>query len=198
MRFSRPLFFTALPLALLLGCGREEPKSANAAQTTNTASTATNTGAAPKEAKAVLNGADGRPIGEATFEQTKDGVKVTLHIDDAPRGNKGVSVNALGDCSDPAAQSMGGHLAPDAKLHALPTEAREDQHHLGDLGNVDVGDDRRGKLEITIKRANIKLNDAMSFLGRAIVIHQQNDAGAIEQPAGDSGGALACGVIEAG
>jgi superoxide dismutase, Cu-Zn family len=197
MRYSRTLFSTALPLALLFGCGRDaqqEAKSANLAASNGSG----NTNATPREAKAVLAGAEGQRIGEATFEQTKDGVKVVLEIDEAPRGNKGVHVHAKGDCSDLPADTMGGHFAPDAKLHALPTEAREDQHHLGDLGNVDIGEDGRGKLEIVIKRANIKPNDVMSFLGRAIVVTEQNDSGAIEQPAGDSGAPFACGVIQAG
>lgn len=129
----------------------------------------------------------------ATFEETADGVTVVLNVDHAKPGKQAVHVHELGDCSDIAGKSMGEHFAPDHKQHGLPAE---DEHHLGDLGNIDIGEDGKGTLEITAPRASLKPNDSHSFLGKALVVHQSDDKGT--QPSGNSGTPVACGVIKEG
>jgi Cu/Zn superoxide dismutase len=61
------------------------------------------------------------------------GVKITVSVEDAPVGQKGIHIHEKGDCSDIPGKSMGGHFAPLAESHGLPDEAR-DGIHLGDLG----------------------------------------------------------------
>lgn len=127
----------------------------------------------------------------ARFEQVKEGVKVLVEVEGAAPGKKGVHIHQKPDCSDIPGKSMGDHFAPKAEPHGFPDAT---QHHLGDLGNMTVDANGKGKLEILAKGANLEKGDPMSYLGRAIVIHEGEDKGT--QPSGDSGKPMACGVIE--
>jgi Cu-Zn family superoxide dismutase len=148
-----------------------------------------------KEAEADLRAAEGEEIeGEVEFYATGAGVRIVAEIEDAKPGKHGIHVHQKGDCSDIKGKSMGDHFAPDSKDHALPSEGMA--RHLGDLGNIEVDADGKGRLEVTIEKANLKPNDAMSFLGKALVIHMGEDSGKAMQPSGGSGVPIACGVIE--
>jgi Cu-Zn family superoxide dismutase len=148
-------------------------------------------------AEAVLKPAPGVDLGgRATFTEEPDAVLVVLEVKGAPTGRKGVHVHEKGDCSDIQGMSMGSHFSPQSKEHALPTEQSE--RHLGDLGNIEVHDDGRGRLEIRLERASLQPNNPESLLGRAIVVHSGEDSGRGQQPSGGSGAPLACGVIRAG
>jgi superoxide dismutase, Cu-Zn family len=146
-------------------------------------------------AEANLEAAPGKHIeGKATFTEESDGVLVVLDVDAAPPGNKGVHVHEKADCSDIPGKSMGGHFNPQMADHALPSE--EPTHHLGDLGNIVIRSDGKGRLQIKVPGANLQPNSPTSFLGRSIVVHEGSDVGKAEQPAGGSGTPAACGVIE--
>lgn len=129
--------------------------------------------------------------GKAKLEELATGVKVVVDLDDAPVGKKGIHVHEKPDCSDIPNKSMGEHFAPGAKAHGLPPNATR---HLGDLGNIDVNKDGDAHFEFVAQNANLKPGDPMSFLNRAIVIHESSDKGS--QPSGDSGKPIACAVIE--
>ena len=151
---------------------------------------------AQTEAKAEIRAAEGTKIdGEARFTDNGQGVTIAVKVKDAPVGEKGIHIHEKGDCSDIAGKSMGGHFAPQGDKHGLPGAA-QNEIHLGDLGNIPVKDDGTGTLEITVKEANLKEGDPMSLLGKALVIHQDKDKGASEQPSGGSGTPIACGVIK--
>lgn len=148
----------------------------------------------PTSAQAELIADDGATIdGHAKFVQEPDGVLVVLEVADAPPGKKGVHVHTRGDCSDPKNESMGPHFAPKLGQHGLPSEG--DDRHLGDLGNITVADDGKGRLEIKVPHATLGADDATSFLGRALILHSGEDSGSDAQPAGNSGAPMACGVI---
>lgn len=148
----------------------------------------------PMQALADLGAAPGSHIdGHARFFQQPDGVLVQLEVSHAPPGNKGVHVHTHGDCSDIPHESMGPHFAPKLEQHALPSEGTD--RHLGDLGNISVGADGKGVLEIKVPAATLGSDDSTTFLGRALVVHSGEDTGSGAQPAGSSGAPLACGVI---
>jgi Cu-Zn family superoxide dismutase len=141
-----------------------------------------------------LEAADGEQIkGNIRFTDTGSGVRIVASLTDASPGEHGIHIHEKGDCSDIPGKSMGGHFAPGGNEHALPDEAS--QRHLGDLGNIVVGGEGEGRLEITIADANLEPGDPMSFAGKALVIHQGRDSGKAKQPSGDSGTPIACGVI---
>jgi len=127
---------------------------------------------------------------KATFEETEDGVSIVLDVENGKPGMQAVHVHEKGDCSDIPGKSMGEHFAPDHQQHALPDQ---EARHLGDLGNIEIKEDGKGKLEILAPRATLKRDDSHSFLGKAIVVHESKDKGT--QPSGDSGAPVACGVI---
>lgn len=130
--------------------------------------------------------------GDAELTETADGVRIEIEVEGAPKGKKAVHIHEKDDCSDIAGKSMGGHFAPGGNKHGLPTAA---EHHLGDLGNMTVDDDGEGTLKITVAKANLKPGDAMSFLGKAIVIHEGEDQGNGES--GNAGSPIACAPIKA-
>lgn len=148
----------------------------------------------PMRARAHLTALAGASIaGHAKFFQQPEGVLVVLEVKDAPPGKKGVHVHTHGDCSDPKKESMGPHFAPKLEQHALPSEGS--YRHLGDLGNIDVAADGKGRLEIKVPNATLGADDSTTFLGRSLVVHSGEDTGSPAQPAGNSGAPLACGVI---
>jgi len=130
--------------------------------------------------------------GKATLTETDGGVHVALSVEGvAPGGDHGAHVHEKGDCSAPDGASAGGHFNPAGNEHALPTTAKR---HLGDLGNLTVGKDGKGTIDITIPGANLKAGDPNSFAGKAIIVHAKKDDGG--QPVGNAGDRLGCGVIK--
>lgn len=88
--------------------------------------------------------------------------------------------------------STGGHYNPGGLEHGAPTDAIR---HAGDLGNITVGADGTGKIDIT--DAQIPVAD---ILGRAVVLHADaDDLGAggheLSKKTGNAGGRIACGII---
>lgn len=131
--------------------------------------------------------------GSAMLMEVEGGVKVTLSVEGvAPGGDHGAHVHEKGDCSAPDGKSAGGHFNPGGHDHALPATAKR---HLGDLGNLTIGKDGKGSLEITIPGANLKAGDPNSFAGKAIIVHAKKDDGG--QPTGNAGDRIGCGVIGA-
>jgi Cu-Zn family superoxide dismutase len=131
--------------------------------------------------------------GKATLSEVDGGVKVVLSVEGVtPGGDHGAHVHEKGDCSAPDGASAGGHFNPQGNEHALPTVAKR---HLGDLGNLKIGKDGKGSLEITIPGANLKAGDPNSFAGKSIIVHAKKDDGG--QPTGNAGGRIGCGVIGA-
>jgi Cu-Zn family superoxide dismutase len=131
--------------------------------------------------------------GSAMLMEVEGGVKVTLSVEGvAPGGDHGAHIHEKGDCSSPDGKSAGGHFNPAGNEHALPTTAKR---HLGDLGNLTIGKDGKGSLEITIPGANLKAGDPNSFAGKSIIVHAKKDDGG--QPTGNSGDRIGCGVIGA-
>jgi Cu-Zn family superoxide dismutase len=99
-------------------------------------------------------------------------------------------VHEKGDCSDIPGKSMGAHFALPGQSHGLPGA---DRHHLGDLGNIEISDEGEAALSITGLGATLIPGDSRSFLGKAIVIHEQRDQGTGES--GESGRPIGCAII---
>jgi Cu-Zn family superoxide dismutase len=125
--------------------------------------------------------------GKVTLTDTGSGVDVLVEVAGAKPGKHGAHVHENPDCSAPDAKSAGSHYNPDNHPHGLPTAS---EHHIGDLGNIDVGADGKGKLEVLMPGANLKTGDPHSFLGRSIIIHEKVDDGG--QPVGNAGGRIGC------
>lgn len=195
---TKYLMLLSVCLAAVVACDDDGGSNGDGDDTGHTtAGTATGgagSGQVVKEAEVDLEAAVGKTIdGDAELTATDAGVKIRVEVEDAPSGTKGVHIHEKGDCSDIAGKSMGDHFAPEGHDHGLPAEG---QRHLGDLGNIEVGENGKGTLEITVAGANLIEGDENSFLGRALVIHEETDKGSAEQPSGASGTPMACGVVE--
>lgn len=152
----------------------------------------TTAAAAPRTIEVPIEAKSGSKLsGKATLTETEGGVRVVLALENVEPGEHGAHVHEKGDCSAPDGASAGGHFNPQSKEHGLPGS---DKRHLGDLGNITIGKDGKGSLDITAPGANLKDGDPASFVGRAIIVHAKKDDGG--QPTGNAGGRVGCGVIK--
>lgn len=147
-------------------------------------------------ASARLVDADGDPVGWARFVEDATGtVHVNVKVEGMSPGLHGIHLHAIGRCIGPAFTSAGGHHNPLGAQHGLANPLGA---HAGDLPNLEVNIEGRGRLDATTDRASLSLGPRSVFDtdGSAIVIHagvddQQTD------PTGNSGARVACGVIAA-
>jgi Cu-Zn family superoxide dismutase len=150
----------------------------------------------------VLQNVDGQEVGHATLAETADGaVAIDVSIEGQDPGEHGIHVHAVGLC-DPAGDtpfaSAGGHYNPTGAVHggppAMGATGTPDAAtgHAGDLGNITVGDDGMGQLQITTDR--FRLADLGDADGSSLVVHANPDDLQTD-PSGNSGGRIACGVI---
>jgi superoxide dismutase, Cu-Zn family len=148
--------------------------------------------AAPRTLEVPLEAKSGSKLkGKAVLTETEGGVHVLLTVEGLDAGDHGAHVHETGDCSSPDGKSAGGHFNPQTKDHGLPGA---EKRHLGDLGNITIGKDGKGSLDITAPGANLKASDPLSFVGRAIIVHAKKDDGG--QPTGNAGDRVGCGVIK--
>lgn len=129
--------------------------------------------------------------GTVILTSTADGVHITADVAGVPPGLHGFHIHEVGDCSADDFTSAGGHFNPGGTDHAGPDAA---MHHAGDLGNIEVGADGTGHLELD--STDLTLDDGPnSALGRGVILHEGEDD-LTSQPTGAAGARLACGVIE--
>jgi Cu-Zn family superoxide dismutase len=186
---SRSLSQAALLIAaaaLAVGCG----STGGSASTSTSTSKPAGGGAS---AQATLESKSGSAVtGTAAFTELADGwVRVHVHIENATPGSHGLHVHEKGDCSTPDATSAGGHFNPAGNPHAAPTA---EKRHAGDFGNVEIGSDGKGDLEVRTDQITVKPGPN-SVVGRAVVFHEKTDD-LTTQPTGNAGARFACGVVK--
>ena len=180
MRLDRAL---ALVSAVLLATGCSSGASSTSASA-----------AAPAgpSAKATIEARSGSSLtGTAVAREAKGAVTITVDVAGIPEGVHAVHIHEKGDCSAPDAASAGPHFNPTNAPHAAPDAA---QHHAGDFGNMTVGKDGKGHLEITSSMLTVAAG-ANSVVGRAIIVHGKPDD-LQTQPAGNAGPRIGCGLFQ--
>jgi superoxide dismutase, Cu-Zn family len=145
------------------------------------------------QTQAMIEAKSGSTVaGTATFTELENGcVKVVVHLEQAPPGTHGFHIHEKGDCSAPDAMSAGAHFNPASNPHAGPLD---NVRHNGDLGNIEIGKDGKGHLEIVDDLVTVKPGPT-SVVGKSVIFHEQTDD-LKTQPTGNSGTRLGCGVIE--
>lgn len=143
-------------------------------------------------AGATLRDGQGREVGRAVLSDTPAGTLVRLELSGLAPGWHAVHLHGTGRC-DPPFQTAGSHWDTGARQHGfLSTQGG----HSGDLPNVLVRADSGATVEFLASQA--ALSGAASVLdadGAAIVVHAGPDDYRTD-PAGNSGGRVACGVLE--
>jgi Cu-Zn family superoxide dismutase len=168
------------------GPASSEPVAQVTETTTATAPAATNL----NSADATLQSRDPKVGGTVHFTQEGAGVHVVADVTGAKPGKHGIHLHENGVCTPPDYKSAGGHWNPGHAAHAcMPTDPR----HAGDLGNITVGSDGTGHLDVTL--TGVSFAGDTSVVGKAVVLHAGEDD-CKSQPAGNSGDRLACGVVQ--
>ena len=166
-------------------------------------SACTSTEAPPTESKpaasanlatATLASADGALKGTAAFVRgAGDQVVMQLDVSGLTPGEHGAHLHAVGRCDAPDFASAGGHLNPHGKQHGRDNPQGA---HLGDLPNLVVGADGKGALRTPLAEPWTAIAPQLFDTdGTAIVVHAGPDDYRSD-PAGNSGGRVACGVVK--
>ena len=137
------------------------------------------------------------PVGEsgvtgtATFTQNGDQITLTIEIQNVSPGLHAVHIHERGDCSAPDAKSAGGHWNPTDVAHG---KWGVGEFHLGDIGNITVGEDGIGSIALTTDLWEIGTGSDIDVVGKGMIVHADADD-FVSQPSGNAGARIGCGVI---
>lgn len=145
--------------------------------------------AAASSAAATLRLAAGTDAGTATAAGTSAGLTVTVAARGLTPGVHGAHLHTTGLCDPPGFTTAGGHWNPTGRMHGAENPMGP---HEGDLPNITIGSDGTGTLTFTV--AGATLAGLLDADGAALVIHAGPDDYRTD-PAGNSGGRIACGVF---
>jgi superoxide dismutase, Cu-Zn family len=173
----------------LAACRQESEPVAYDETTAEPAATAAPT---PTEevAAAQLSGPGGI-TGVVNFTQMDDGAHMVARVEGAAPGSHGFHLHETGVCDPPDFTSAGDHFNPAGMPHGGP---QADQRHAGDFGNLEVGEDGTGNLDLHVAGVTVT-EGPNSVVGKAVVLHQDPDD-LTTQPTGNAGARVACGVVE--
>lgn len=120
-------------------------------------------------------------------------LQATVEVSGMDPGDHAVHIHENGDCdptstgSGPAgAAGAGGLFNPDGEAPANAS---------GNLGNITVGDDGTGRLEVTRSPLTLEAGATYGVAERSLIVHANPHGG--EDPTGDAGRRVLCGVIPA-
>src|SRR5688500_7486270 len=158
MMFSGLLFIT---LCLLLsGCG---PGSQQNDQSEDTSTEQQAEQEEDRTATAKMEAASGSKVtGEAMFTDQDGKVRFELTVENLTPGEHAVHLREKGDCSAEDASSAGGHWNPTMKPHGKRGDGTS--YHKGDIGNMNVGDDGKGTMNVTVDGWSIRSEEHTSEL----------------------------------
>ena len=148
-----------------------------------------------KQAKAVISATKSETPGSGSisFEQDNNEVEMELELSFPSKAGQTVAVHIHehGDC---------GNAGSDAHGHWNPTKSNhgkwgQGQFHLGDIGNVTLDANGKGKMELETSLWSVGTGATNDVVGKAIMVHDKADD-FTTQPTGDAGARIGCGVIE--
>jgi Cu-Zn family superoxide dismutase len=149
----------------------------------------------PVTAPAVLEARAGSNLsGTAVFTALEGGVvHLRIEVSGVTPGDHAVHIHEHADCGDPDAKNAGGHWNPTSKPHGRWGQ-EGGAYHLGDLGNIWVGSEGTGSLEIRTTLWTLRDGGPFDVVGRSIIVHAKPDD-FTTQPTGNAGDRIGCGPI---
>lgn len=145
--------------------------------------------------QATLQLANGLPAGTARLLSSDSQVNISIAVTGISEGSHGVHLHMVGSCEAPDFNSAGGHLNPESREHGMQNPAGP---HLGDLPNITVGSAGTGTVSATLHGTRDQvLSRIFDADGTAVVVHASADDYRTD-PSGNSGGRVACGVLNRG
>ena len=177
----KPIFLLLIGISILLvGCERAH-QQAGILPTADA-----------KQANAIISSSnDSGVTGMAVFTQNGDEITLMAEIQGASPGLHGFHIHEYGDCSAPDGTSAGGHWNPTDVAHG---KWGEGEFHLGDIGNITVGEDGTGRFTLTTDLWEIGTGSDVDVVGQSMIVHAGADD-FISQPSGAAGPRIGCGVI---
>lgn len=143
-------------------------------------------------ARGALLNAQGVDVGIATIDHLPDGsMTLTLVTTGIPAGTYGAHVHMVGQCDGPRFTSAGAHWNPTSRQHGRLNPLGS---HHGDLPNLVVESDGRGRLSAALQGAFEGAGGLMDADGAALVVHARPDD-ELTDPTGNSGDRIACAVL---
>ena len=146
-----------------------------------------------QQAIATLGSSSGSDLtGTAVFTQNGDTIALIVEVQNVSPGIHAVHIHEKGDCSAPDGTSAGGHWNPTNVAHG---KWGEGEFHLGDIGNITVGEDGTGTIELTTNLWEMGTGSNLDIVGRGIIVHAGADD-FTSQPSGAAGARIGCGAIQ--
>lgn len=143
-------------------------------------------------ATAILKDAEGLDKGRVSISPAAGGkLRVTLEATEMPPGTRAFHVHTTGRCDAPGFTTAGGHWNPAMKQHGRDNPMGA---HAGDMPNLTIGADGRGRVTAEIDGDLAGLLDAD---GAAVIVHAAPDDYRTD-PTGNAGARIACGVVTVG
>src|SRR5687768_14769051 len=147
-------------------------------------------------ASATLTTVNGTPAGTVQLRQAAGGaVTVDVNAIGLTPGAHGIHFHEVGQCDGASAFSTAGaHYNPLNKEHGLE---RPNGPHAGDAPNLVANSAGTATLSFTTDRVTLTSGSISLFdaNGSSVVVHAAADD-QMSQPSGNSGGRVACGVIQ--
>lgn len=149
-------------------------------------------------AVAELKDHTGASFGRVKFtEKTPGVVDVEMVIDaksstTATEGEHAIHVHEGSECVAPSFASAKSHFNPTGAAHGGPEDAA---HHAGDFGNIEIDKDRAGKKELSTTQLTLVDGQPQNAVGRTVIVHVKKDDFVTQQPPGNAGGRIACGIV---
>ena len=121
-------------------------------------------------------------------------VKIVAEISGLKPGKHGFHIHQYGNLTE-GCKTAGPHFNPHKLTHGGPAS---ETRHVGDLGNVEAGEDGNAKFEL--EDHLVSLTGEFSVIGRSFVVHAGvDDLGQggheLSPTTGNAGARLACGTI---
>jgi Cu-Zn family superoxide dismutase len=140
-----------------------------------------------------MRDAAGRDLGTLVLTNGVGGLMLAGVLRGLPPGTHGIHLHTVGLC-EPPFTSAGGHWNPTSHQHGTQNPQGP---HLGDLPNISVSADSLTTVSVMSPGGTLRGGDALIDAdGAAVVIHAGPDDYRTD-PAGNSGGRIACGVVRA-